>query len=81
MFAKYTDWTQYPCYYVIAFKGNRRAYLAGPYRTAADADRAFHHVTAWALTRSGDKEAKSYHYRVSQEYTGETRGILGEWGQ
>lgn len=79
LFSEHTAWTAYPCYYIIAFKGNYRAFLAGPYKTAAQADRAFQHVTAWALTKSGDKEAKNYHYRVSQEYTGETRSILGEW--
>ena len=33
MFHNHTKWTDDECFYVIAFKGNHRAWLAGPYHT------------------------------------------------
>ena len=79
MFDKYTVWTQHPCYYIFAFKGFHRSWLAGPYKTLQEAVKSFQDVQTWALLKSGDKQAKNYEYRICQHDHGETRSILGEW--
>jgi hypothetical protein len=78
MFDKHTDWTQGPCYYVMAYQGCRRVWLAGPYHTATDAEAALPRARRWALLQSGDKNAAGYRYDVYQHSNGETRTILGE---
>jgi hypothetical protein len=78
MFDKQTKWTEAECFYVIAFKGNHRAWIAGPYQTQAGADAVLPRAIRWAVTQSGDREAAGYTYRVAQHHNGETRSILGE---
>ena len=78
LFEHHTDWTDEPCYYVVAFKGNRRAWLAGPYATRGEAEDVLPRAKRWAIRDSGDKQAASYHYRVAQHYNGHDRSILGE---
>jgi hypothetical protein len=78
MLDKQTQWTENPCYYVIAFQAFRRAWLAGPYRTRAEADTVLPHVVSWATSQSGDTEATNYTYRVDQYHHGGVRSILGE---
>ncbi len=78
MFEKHTGWTEAECFYVIAFQGNRRAWLAGPYRTRAKAEDVLPRAVRWALTQSDDSDAATYTYRVAQHHDGEVRSILGE---
>lgn len=77
MFKDYTDWTQMPCYYVIATTGMRRAWLAGPYPTYDAADAALPAAQLWALTRSTNDCSPDYQYTVTIHHNGETRSILG----
>ncbi len=79
MFHEQTQWTERPCYYVNAFQGFRRAWLAGPYRTRAEADTVLPRVISWATSESGDAEAANYTYQVIEHHSGDTRSILGEW--
>jgi hypothetical protein len=79
MFDEHTQWAERPCYYVIAFQGFRRAWLAGPYRARAEADTVLPRVISWATSESGDTEAANYTYQVVEHHNGETRSILGEW--
>ncbi len=78
MFDEHTQWTQRPCYYVIAFQGFQRAWLAGPYRTRAEADTLLPRVAAWATSSRRDADATNYDYRVAQHDNGQVRSILGE---
>ena len=78
LFEKHTEWTESICYYVVAFHGFRRAWLAGPYRTHAEADSVFHRAVRWAVRQSGDVEAMHYVYQVVQHHNGHDRSILGE---
>ena len=78
LFEEQTGWTDDPCYYVVAFKGNRRAWLAGPYATQGRAEDFLPRAKRWAIRESGDQEATTYHYRVVQHYNGHDRSILGE---
>jgi hypothetical protein len=78
MFDEHTQWTERPCSYVIAFQGFQRAWLAGPYRTRAEADTVLPHVISWATSKSGDAEATRYTYQVVEHDNGEARSILGE---
>jgi len=78
MFEKHTKWIEDECYYVIAFKGNHRAWLAGPYRTRSEADSVRPRAIRWAVRQSGDHDAPNYNYRVAQYHNGEVRSILGE---
>jgi hypothetical protein len=78
LFPSYLDWTESTCYYVAAIHGVSRAFLAGPYRTFAEAEAALPHSRRWALKTSGDAAAASYDYRVQAMHTGHDRSILGE---
>ena len=78
MFDEHTQWTERPCYYVIACHHFRRAWLAGPFQTRAEADTMLPHVVSWATSASRDPEAGSYNYQVTEHYNGEVRSILGE---
>ena len=77
MFSLHTDWAERPCFYVIAYHGNRRAWLAGPYTTEAEARAVLPQARQWAQTRSGDARAGDYDYDVYQHHHGHTRSILG----
>jgi hypothetical protein len=77
MFDNHTLWTESPCYYVMAFSRMRRAWLAGPYPTASDAQKVLPHVRQWALQQSGDPKSASYRYSVIRHYNGNTHAILG----
>jgi hypothetical protein len=78
IFQAQTEWTNEPCYYVIAFRNFQRAWLAGPYRTHTEASRVFPRSVRWAVRQSGDPEAMHYVYQVFQHHDGQTRSILGE---
>jgi hypothetical protein len=78
LFEKHTGWTDAECFYVVAFKGNARAWLAGPYVTRGEAEDVLSRAKRWAIRESGDKQAVNYHYRVAQHYNGHDRSILGE---
>jgi hypothetical protein len=78
MFDNHTQWTETECFYVIAFKGNHRACIAGPYRTRSQADAVLPRAIRWAVRQSGDRNAADYTYRVAQHYNGHDRSILGE---
>jgi hypothetical protein len=78
LFDHHTGWTDDPCYYVVAVKGNRSACLAGPYATRGEAEAVFPRARRWAIRESGDKEAAGYHYHVAQHYNGHDRSVLGE---
>lgn len=78
LFEHHTAWTDEPCYYVVAFHGNRRACLAGPYLTQGEAADVLPRAKRWGIRDSGDKEAVKYHYHVAQHYHGHDRSILGE---
>jgi hypothetical protein len=78
LFDHHTGWTDTTCYYVVAFKGNRRAWLAGPYATRSEAEDVLPRARRWAIRQSGDQEANKYQYRVAEHYHGHDRSILGE---
>jgi hypothetical protein len=78
LFEQHTFWTDDECFYVVAFHGNRRAWLAGPYATRGKAEEVLPRAKRWAIRDSEDKEAVKYHYRVAQHYNGHDRSILGE---
>ena len=78
MFDRQTAWTTLPCYCVMPYCTIRRAWLAGPYPTAAAAHEVVPRARRWALRQSGDAQAASYRYEVYQHFDGETRSILGE---
>lgn len=79
LFEQHTGWTDDPCYYVVAIKGNRRACLAGPYATRGEAEDVMPRAKRWAIRESGDKHAVSYQYTVAQHYNGHDRSILGRY--
>lgn len=81
MFDKYTEWTQRPCYYAMAYHRGRQQHLAGPYPTLVEADAALPKAREWAITLSGDPEAASYRYETAYAYSGELRSILGMRGR
>jgi hypothetical protein len=78
MFDDYTKWTEAECFYVVAIHGFQRAWLAGPYKTRAEAEKVQHRAMVWALTESGDPEAVKYNYGVAKYHHGGIRSILGE---
>jgi hypothetical protein len=78
LFEKHTGWTDAECYYVVAFSGFRRAWLAGPYATQSMAEDVVPRVVRWAIHESGDEHAGNYHYRIAQHHHGHDRSILGE---
>ena len=78
MFEAHTDWAERPCWYVVAHHRTRRAWLAGPYRTAAEAEAVLPGAVLWAYKRSGDERAGHYSYAVHEHFDGGTRSILGE---
>ena len=78
MFSAHTDWAERPCWYVVAYDGNRRAWLAGPYRTATEAEAVLPGAVRWATECSGDGWAERYRYAVHEHFDGGTRSILGE---
>jgi hypothetical protein len=78
LFEYHTDWTDDPCFYVVAFDFNRRACLAGPYGTRGETEDVLPRAKRWAIRESKDKDAVSYHYHVCQHYNGHDRSILGE---
>jgi hypothetical protein len=78
LFEHHTDWTDEPCYYVVAVDGCRRATLAGPYLTRGEADDVLPRAKRWAIRDSGDHQAARYRYHVAQHYNGHDRSILGE---
>jgi len=78
LFEKHTDWTDAECFYIVAFSGNQRAWLAGPYANRGVAEDVLPQAKRWAIRDSGDKEAVKYHYRVAQHHDGHDRSILGE---
>ena len=77
MFATQTGWTDQPCYYAIATFGIRRAWLAGPFPTLAEADAVLPRAQRWALRESGDRFAAVYSYEVLRHYNGHQHSILG----
>lgn len=77
MFENHIEWTNQPCHYVMAYDGNRRAWLKGPYRTLNQAERALPGAVQWALRHSGDDQASRYRYEIYQHFNGQTRSILG----
>ena len=79
MFATQTGWTDQPCYYAIATFGIRRAWLAGPFPTHAEADDVLPRARRWALRESGDRHAAVYTYEVLRHYNGHQHSILGRW--
>jgi hypothetical protein len=78
LFEKHTGWTDAECFYVVAFKGYRRAWLAGPYATRSLAEDVLPQAMQWAIRDSGDTQAVNYQYRVAQHHHGHDRSILGE---
>lgn len=78
LFPNHLDWTEDTCHYVAAIDGFRQALIAGPYRTAAEANSVLNIAQDWALHASGDPKAADYHYRVLSANTGHQRSILGE---
>jgi hypothetical protein len=78
LFEYYTAWADDPCFYVVAFDFNRRAWLAGPYVTRGEAEDALPRAKHWAIHESGDKDAVRYNYRIVQHYHGHDRSILGK---
>ncbi len=78
MFSGHADWAKRPCWYVVATHGGRRAWPAGPYRTAAEAEAVLPGAVNWAYKRSGDEQADRYRYAVHGHFDGGTRSILGE---
>jgi hypothetical protein len=79
LFPDHTDWTEGACHYVAAFHRTRMALIAGPYRTAAEAERAMTAAQEWAVRSGGDPAAADYEYAVHQAWSGHARSILGEW--
>jgi hypothetical protein len=81
MFSDHTAWADAPCHYVVAYSRTRRAFLAGPYPSREEADRALASAREWAVRSSGDPAALGYLYHVHHSPDGRTRSILGEWGR
>lgn len=80
MFERQAGWLDRPCHYVMAHDGFRRAWPAGPYRTAAEAQAVLPEATEWAPRDSGDEGADRYAYAVYEHHDGWTRSVLGEVG-
>ena len=78
MFEIQTQWTEAECHYVIATHRFRRAWLAGPYRTCAEAEDVLDKAVRWARMQSGDPDAAIYDYHVTPHFNGHQRTILGE---
>jgi hypothetical protein len=79
LFPDHTDWTEATCYYVAAFHRTRVALVAGPYRTAAAAERVRPAAQDWAVHSSGDPAEADYVYVVHGAWNGRARSILGGW--
>ena len=71
------DWTSGPCWYVVADTGERRIWLAGPFRTRDEAAGVAPQAALWAVFRSGDEHAGSYQYGVHQHGHGRQPSALG----
>ena len=71
------EWTDGPCWYVVADTGERRIRLAGPFRTRDEAGAAAPRAVVWAALRSGDEHAGGYQYRVDLQGDGRRPSVLG----
>jgi hypothetical protein len=78
MFAKQLAWTETPCFYVVAYSGSHRAWIAGPYPTHDEAEAALPRAQRWAILESADPKAPDYRYEVAEHWDGELRSILGQ---
>lgn len=78
MFDQHTEWTQRPCHYVVASHYYNRAWLAGPYRTAGEAEAVLSKAESWAIKHGLDKNASQYRYAVYEHRNGQIHSILGE---
>ena len=76
LFEHHTGWTDEPCYYVVAFKGNRRACSLVPMPRGAKPRTFCRERNAGPSAKAGTRSVK-YHYRVAQHYNGHDRSILG----
>lgn len=78
MFDQIAQWMHRPCHYVVATHGFRRAWLAGPYARAAEAEAVLTPVKRWAESESGEPNAGSYSYVVMEYHDGSMASVLGQ---